>query len=333
MTNVKNLLKLQPLLWIIPAVIVVAVIVVLGFSVFSDHTRYLTGTVEATHIDVAAKIPARVQRFLVEEGQPVHAGDTLVVFENREVGARVEQARAVLAAAEARYAMALHGARKEEVAMAEDTYNQAEWGVQVMKKTYDRMKQLHDEGVVSSQQWDEVDFKYRAAVEQRDAALERFRMVKAGARTEEKDAAYALTLQARNTVVEAQSYFDESTLRTPINGVVEKRIVDPGELVAAGYALVTVVDPQSWWVIVHVPETEVGGITVGQVINCKAPSRKNAVIPMHVARVSVMSDFATKKATNEMNSFDLRTFEVKLVPENSTEPMFEGASMLIPLTR
>jgi HlyD family secretion protein len=331
MTNLKYLLKIQPLLWIIPAVVVVAAIVVLGFGIFGDHTRYLTGTVEATHIDVAAKIPARVQHFFVEEGQTVHAGDTLVIFENREVGAKVEQARAVLAATEARYAMALHGARKEEVAMAEDAYKQAEWGVQVMKKTYDRMKQLHDEGVVSSQQWDEVDFKYRAAVEQRDAALERFRMVKAGARTEEKDAAYALTLQARNTVAEAQSYFDESTLRSPIDGVVEKKIVDAGELVAAGYALVTVVDPQTWWVVVHVPESEISGINVGQVLNCKAPSRKGAVIPLRVARVSVMSDFATRKATNEMNSFDLRTFEVKLVPVNSSEPLFEGASMLIPL--
>jgi HlyD family secretion protein len=333
MTNLKNLLKVQPLLWIIPAVAVVALLVVLGNAVFGDHTHYMTGTVEATHIDVAAKIPARVQRFLVEEGQAVKAGDTLVVFENREVGAKVEQARAVLAAAEARYAMALHGARKEEVAMAEDTYNQAEWGVQVMKKTYDRMKQLHDEGVVSSQQWDEVDFKYRAAVEQRDAALERFRMVKAGARVEEKDAAYALTLQARNTVAEAQSYYDESTLRSPIAGVVEKKIVDPGELVAAGYALVTVVDPQSWWVIVHVPENQVGALSVGQVLDCKAPSKQGAALQMRVGRISVMSDFATKKATNEMNSFDLRTFEVKLVPVNTSEPMFEGASMFIPVAR
>jgi HlyD family secretion protein len=333
MSNLKNLLKSQPLLWILPAVAVLALVIVITSRVFGDSTRYLTGTVEATHVDVAAKIPARVQRFLVDEGQKVKAGDTLMVFENREVGAKVAQARAVLAAAEARYAMTVHGARKEEVAMAEDTYKQAEWGVQVLRKTYDRMKQLHDEGVVSSQQWDEVDFKYRAAVEQRDAALERFRMVKAGARTEEKDAAYALTMQARNTVAEAESYYDESTLRAPINGVIEKRIVDPGELVAAGYPLVTVVDPHQWWLIVHVPENEVGALAVGQVIDCKAPSKKDAIIPMRVARISIMSDFATRKATNEMNSFDVRTFEVKLVSANASEPMFEGASMLIPLAR
>jgi HlyD family secretion protein len=333
MTRITDLLKHQPLLWTLPVVVVAALLIFTASYVFGDHTRYLTGTVESTHIDIAAKIPARIQRFLADEGQEVSAGDTLVVFENREVGAKVGQARAVLAAAEARYAMTRNGARKEEVAMAEDTYKQAEWGVQVMKKTYDRMKSLHDEGVVSSQQWDEVDFKYRAAAEQRDAALERFRMVKSGARTEEKDAAYSLTMQARGAVAEAESYFDESTLRSPINGIVEKKVVDPGELVASGYPLITVVDPSQWWVIVHVPEASVGSLALGQVLECKVPSKNNAVIRMRVARVSVMSDFATKKATNEMNSFDSRTFEVKLVPGNSTDRVYEGASVFIPLPR
>ena len=332
MLNMKQTLKAQPLLLIIPAVAVAALMITVASRLSGDTTRYLTGTVEATHVDVAAKIPARVKRFYVDEGTPIAAGDTLVIFENREVGAKVAQARAVLAASEARYAMAMNGARKEEVAMALNSCKQAEWGVQVMKKTYDRMMQLHDEGVVSSQQWDEVDFKYRAAVELRDAAMERYRMVKAGARSEEKDAAFALTEQARNTVVEAESYFDETTLRAPIGGIVEKRIVDPGELVAAGYPLVTVVDPQQWWVIVHLPETEVGGLTIGKVIDCKVPSQHGATVRMRVARVSAMSDFATKKATNEMNSFDIRTFELKLVPVTTSDRIFEGASVLVPLS-
>ena len=333
MTQLKQLLKQQPLLWIIPAVAVTALLIFVANRVFADHTHYLTGTVEATHIDIAAKIPARVKSFLVDEGQTVNAGDTLVLFENREVGAKVGQARAVLAAAEARYAMAKNGARKEEIAMAEDSYKQAEWGVQVMKKTYDRMKSLHDEGVVSAQQWDEVDFKYRAAVEQRDAALERFRMVKSGARTEEKDAAYSMTMQARSAVAEAESYFDESTLRAPIGGIIEKKVVDPGELVAAGYPLITIVDPGQWWTIVHVPEPSVGSLAIGQVLECKVPSKNNATVAMRVSRISVMSDFATKKATNEMNSFDIRTFEVKLVPVNAADRVFEGASIYIPIAR
>lgn len=331
MRPLVSIMKEHPLLLIVPLAVVLALAVAVYAGVTADHTRYATGTVEAAHIDVAAKIPARIRSFHVEEGDRVKPGDTLLVFENREIGAKVGQARAALAAAEARYAMTLRGARREEVAMAEKAYRQADWGVTVLKKTYDRMKALHDEGVVSAQQWDEVDFKYRAAVEQRDAAWERYRMVRSGAREEEKAAASSLASQARSAVAEAESYFDETTLRAPAGGVVEKRVVDAGEIVSAGYPLVAIVDPDAWWVIANVSERAVGSLHVGDVLECVIPSRGDARVPFRVARVSVLADFATRRATNETNTYDLRTFEVKLVPDAPCEPLFEGSTVLVPL--
>jgi HlyD family secretion protein len=331
MNTIKQTLKTYPLLWFVPIIIILALVVAVVSYATTDHTRYATGTVEATHIDVAAKIPARIKSFRVEEGDSVAAGDTLLLFENREVGAKVGQARAALSAAEARYAMALHGARKEEVTMAEKAYQQADAGMQVMKKTYDRMKPLHDQGVISAQQWDEVDFKYRAAADQRDAAYERYMMVRRGAREEEKDAASSLALQARNAVAEAESYFDETSLRAPVHGIVEKCIADPGELVSAGYPLLTIVDPAKWWVVANVEERATGSIRVGDIVECVVPSRGDARIPFRVVRVSVLADFATRKATNETNSYDMRTFEVKLVPAGTVPPMFEGSTVLVPL--
>ena len=331
MNTIKQTLKTYPLLWFVPIVIALALVVAVVSYATTDHTRYATGTVEATHIDVAAKIPARIKAFRVEEGDSVAAGDTLVVFENREIGAKVGQARGALGAAEARYAMALHGARKEEVTMAQKTYQQAESGMEVMKRTYDRMKPLHEQDVISSQQWDEVDFKYRGAVDQRDAAYERYLMVRRGARDEEKDAASSLAMQARSAVAEAESYYDETSLRAPVHGIVEKCIPDPGELVSAGYPLLTIVDPSKWWVIVNVEERATGSIHVGDIIECVIPARGNARIPFKVARVSVLADFATRKATNETNSYDMRTFEVKLVPAGTVAPVFEGSTVLVPL--
>jgi HlyD family secretion protein len=333
MKSIMQILKTYPLLWFVPVVVVFALAVAVVSYATTGHTRYATGTVEATHIDVAAKIPARIRTFRVQEGDSVGVGDTLVVFENREIGARVGQARGALGAAEARYAMAMHGARKEEIAMAENAWRQADWGMKVMKKTYDRMQSLHTEGVVSSQQWDEVDYKYRAAVEQRDAAYERYLMVRSGARVEEKDAASSIAMQARSAVVEAESYYDETSLRAPSCGVVEKCIADPGELVSAGYPLLTIVDPNAWWVVVNIDERSVGTLHVGDVLECVVPSRSDARLPFRVARVSVMADFATRKATNETNSFDLRTFEVKLVPAGQIDPMFEGSTVLVPIRK
>ena len=216
MRSLMNIMKTTPLLWFVPFTVVLALGIAIVVYAGTDHTRYATGTVEATHIDVAAKIPARIRTFRVEEGDSVLPATRCWCLRTVRSVRRVGQARGALGAAEARYAMAMHGARKEEIAMAEKAYRQADWGMKVMKKTYDRMQPLHTEGVISSQQWDEVDFKYRAAVEQRDAAYERYMMVRSGARVEEKDAASSIALQARSAVAEAESYYDETSLRAPV---------------------------------------------------------------------------------------------------------------------
>ncbi len=319
-----------PSLWLLPGAVLLSLVLFAGKMIFADHTRYVTGTVEATRADIASKIPARIQKFYVEEGSRVACGDTLLRFENREVAAKVAQARAAMSAAQARYAMALSGARKEEVAMAEKLWKQAVASAEIMGKTYDRMKSLHDDGVISSQQWDEADYRYRAAVDARDAAHEKYLMTMRGARPEEKEAAKELYLQGMNALAEAESYYDETTLRSPIGGIVEKRIVNEGELVSAGYPLMTIVDPAHWWVIVNIDERSAGAFRVGDSLRCVLPAKGSSPVVMRIVRLSVMGDFATRRATNELNSFDTRSFEVKLVPADPGLEVSRGMTVLVP---
>jgi HlyD family secretion protein len=192
------------------------------------------------------------------------------------------------------------------------------------------MKSLHDEGVVSNQQWDEADYRCRAAEDARDAAREKYLMTLQGARPEEKEAAKDLYEQGMNALAEAESYFDETTLRSPIAGIVEKRIVNEGELVAAGYPLMTIVDPAHWWVIVNIDERRAGNLRVGDSLRCLIPAKGSSPVTMKIARVSVMGDFATRRATNELNSFDTRSFEVKLVPLDAGLEAARGMTVLVP---
>ena len=83
MNTLKQTLRSYPLLWFVPVIVVLALVVAVVSYATTDHTRYATGTVEATHIDIAAKIPARSKSFRVEEGDSVAAGDTLRRVENR----------------------------------------------------------------------------------------------------------------------------------------------------------------------------------------------------------------------------------------------------------
>jgi HlyD family secretion protein len=333
MNSVRRYVQSNPVVLVLIGALVVTLVAILIRGGLGHGPRYVTGMVEVKHVDVAAKIPARIGCFLVEEGKAVRQGDVLLNFENREIAAKVEQARGAMSAAEARYAMALHGARLEEVEMALKAYKQAEWNEEIMKKTFDRVRSLHEEGVVSNQQWDEVDYRYRAAVEMREAAYQRYVMVKNGARPEEKDAAKGLFMQAKNAMAEAESYLDETTLRAPIAGIVERKIVEAGEIVAAGYPLLSLVDPDEWWVIVNVNERETPALPVGSTVECRVPALGKQTLRCTVARVNVLSDFATKKATTESDSFDSRTFEVKLIPVDKSVRLYQGSTVLVPVAQ
>lgn len=104
-----------------------------------------------------------ILEFRVKEGQSVQAGDTLAILEAPDVLAKLEQARAAEAAAQAQNEKALKGARHEQVQAAFEMWQKAKAGLEIAEKSYKRVKNLADQGVMSAQKLDEV-------TAQRDAA-------------------------------------------------------------------------------------------------------------------------------------------------------------------
>ncbi|MDD4052096.1 MAG: biotin/lipoyl-binding protein, partial [candidate division Zixibacteria bacterium] len=98
----------------IPAAIVVIALIFLAVKLLAPSKDAITGMVEATEVDVAAKIPGRVDSVLVREGDRVTRGQVLATLTTKEVDAKLEQARGVMEAAKARMEMAQNGARPEE---------------------------------------------------------------------------------------------------------------------------------------------------------------------------------------------------------------------------
>ncbi|HEX2977314.1 MAG TPA: biotin/lipoyl-binding protein, partial [Bacteroidales bacterium] len=175
----------------------------------SPEQELLSGTVETRHIDVASKIPGRLDSVLVNEGDMVRKGEILAFLESKEMEAKVEQARGAMKAADAKYAMARNGARPQELAAAEKAYLQAKTQVDFLEKTSKRISNLYSDSVVSSQEFDQIQTQYNAAKELADAALAKYDLVKEGARSEDKTAAQSLFYQAENAYREATAYAEE----------------------------------------------------------------------------------------------------------------------------
>lgn len=304
----------------------ISVTFILSFEKKSQP-QILSGIVETRHIDVASKIPGRLDSLFVQEGDTVKKGDILAIMESKEMKAKVEQARGAMKAANAKYDMAKNGARPQELSAAEKAYLQAKAQLDLYEKTYKRVQNLHTDSVVSSQEFDQVHAQYTAARELTEAAKAKYEMIKEGARAEDRIAAQSLLYQAENAYQEALAYAEELSIKSPINGEVEKIISDPGEIIGAGYPVLTLFDPNDQWVILQVKENQMSKFTKGAKFRGTVPALNNDTLTFAVTYISPMADFALWRPTNQRGEFDIRTFEIHLRTDNKNSGLRAGMTV------
>lgn len=317
----------------LPVIIALIAVTVLIVQAVTPRPRIITGMVETTQIDISPKIPGRVERLLVHEGSRVRKGELLVCLESKEIDAKVEQARGVMEAARAKMQMARNGARPEEKRAVESLYNQARHQFELAQKTWNRVQEVYRDSVVSTQEYDQVEFKYKAAREQLEAARAKYDMVRHGARQEQIRAAEALFHQAENAYKEALAYQQETRLTSPIDGEVSKKIAEPGELVAAGYPVLTLINPADAWVVLNLREDQLRGIRMGSKLRARIPALDDQWHRFTVTYIAPMADFATWRATNQKGDFDLKTFEIHLTPAEKIEGLRPGMSVRVIMPR
>ena len=317
--------------FIVPAVLAAVALIVLLISAFVPAPPVLTGMVEETTIDVASKIPGRLDSIFVREGDRVHRGQVLARLESKEMDAKVGQARSAMEAARARMEMATRGARVEEKEAVRNQYDQARAQFELAEKSWKRVERVFRDSLISAQERDQVEFQYKAAREQMEAARAKNDMVQKGLRSEEIAGAVALFHQAENAFNEANAYHQELELKSSADGEVCKRIADEGEVVASGYPVFTIQRPDDPWVILQVREDQMPGITVGRHLRGTVRAVGTQPVDFAVSSIAVMADFATWKPTNQKGDFDLKTFEVKLRPVHPVAGFRPGMTVQIEL--
>jgi len=292
-------------------IIVIVIIFIIGLIVNKPEPLIIEGEAVASEVRISGKIPGRIHEFKVEEGTQVKAGDTLVLIESPELSAKLEQANAAENAAQAQNKKAIKGARKEMILGAYELYQKAQIGVDITKKSYDRVQRLYDKGVVPAQKRDEAEAQYKAAVATANAAKSQYDMSMNGAESEDKEAALALVDRAKGAVNEVKSYLQEITLLSPIDGEVSEIFPKRGELVGTGAPIMSIVDLNDIWFSFNIREDLLGDLKMGKTFNVKIPALNNEVIAVKVTYIKVLASYATRKATKTTGQFDVKTFEVR----------------------
>ena len=317
------------------AVIIGLVVIVslAGLVAIHPQKEMLMGEVDASEYRVSNKVPGRIDQIYVQEGDMVKAGDTLAHINSPQIDAKMMQATAVRSAASAQSQKAQRGAREQQIQMAYQVWQKAKAAVDVYGKSYDRVKGLYEKGVVSAQKFDEVDAKYKVAQADCAAAEQQYLMAKEGAQREDIDAAAALVNQAGGAVAEVQSYKNDSYLIAPCDGEVVEVYAKMGDLIGTGSPVVSILDMSDTWMTFAVREDLLKDIHSGATIEVNIPALGEQTYTCNVRKVQAMASYATWRATKTNGQYDVKSFDVKAVPQEKIEGLRPGMTAIISATK
>lgn len=307
---------------------VVAIVALVGFFALRKGPEIVQGQAEVTEYRISSKVPGRILTFCVKEGQTVQAGDTLAILEAPDVQAKLEQAKAAEAAAQAQNEKAQKGARHEQVQAAYEMWQKAQAGLSIAEKSYNRIRNLYEQGVMSAQKLDEITAQRDAARATEKAAKAQYDMAKNGAEREDKAAAAALVERAKGAVAEVESYIKETVLTAQSAGEVSEIFPKMGELVGTGAPIMNIAIMEDMWVTFNVREDLLQGLGMGSEFEAFVPAL-NRNIRLKVYYMKDLGSYAAWKATKTTGQFDLKTFEVRATPLEETEGLRPGMSVIL----
>jgi HlyD family secretion protein len=262
------------------------------------------GRIEATEIDVAAKIAGRIKEVLVHEGDFVTAGQVVARMDTDTLTAQLLEAQAELertrsAAATARSNLAQ---RQAEKAAAQAVVRQREAELNVAQTHLTRSVNLVPRGAASAQQVDDD----RARVLSAEAAVAAARAQVAAAeaaivtaRAEIAGAESAIEAQ-HATIQRIQADINDSALKAPRDSRVQYRVSEPGEVLGAGGRVLNLVDLSDVYMTFFLPTAQVGRVALGSEVRLVLDAAPQFVIPARATFVADVAQFTPKTVETQI---------------------------------
>jgi multidrug resistance efflux pump len=314
----------------------------------------LIGTVDANEVVVSAKIPGRIQTLTVDEGQDVKAGQLIAIIESDDLQAARKAAEATAASQKWKLGETVETERQDRgetgsatvnatamVKAAQASLAQAQANYDHQQADTSRTVALAQQGIMSEQARDDAATSLQAAKAAVETARENVEAAEASLRQarahELLTTVAARTVdETRNQVENARALADQAKVQlgyaqvfAPVSGKVNVRAARQGEVVAAGAAIVTIMDLTQTWVYAPLPETQEDAVKLGDSLHVIMPSGGD--LWGKVINKSAQADFATQRDVSARKR-DIKTIQLKLLIDNSGEKYVPGmiAEVYIP---
>lgn len=274
-----------------------------------------SGTVDATEIAAAFRVPGILSKRPVDEGSRVKAGDLLAALDDREAVARLRQAEAAQQAAEAHLKDLEQGYRPPEIAEARAQVTQARANRANLAAEARRSDVLFEGGAISQQRRDKDRTAAVVAAQQSSAAQQRLKLLQSGYRPETINAARAQSVEAQAAVAAARVALEDLQVTSPIEGVVVRKHAEVGETLGAGRPVVTVTDISRPWLRVYIPENQIGKVRLGAAAKIRIDTFPDREFNGRVSYVSSQAEFTPKNVQTQEERVKL-VFAVNVTAEN-----------------
>ena len=289
----------------------------------------LQGRVEAETVQVATKVPSRIEEIYVEEGQRVKKGDVLVRLNSPEIQAKKQQAAAALQSALALQSTAERGSQEENIASLYANWQSLKAQQNLAKVSYERGANLFKEGVISRQRRDELYAASQSAAQMTEAAYQQYARAKRGSTSQQKSSADAQVDIAQAALDEANALEAETQLVAPVNGTVSKTYGKVSELVATAVPVVSLIEDKMW-VSLNIREDQYAPFQKMSSIEGYIPALDKTAT-FKIKQISAEGEFATIKTTRQTGGYDVRSFKLHLVPAPAIPELKVGMSVLFKL--
>ena len=313
-----------------PSLIVgIVALVVVALSIYyllRPEPLLVQGEVDATRLDIAARVDGRVKEIPAERGQNVAANAVLVRIDNPETVAKQEQVKAAKAVADAQLANIMVGTRVEVVAARTAEMDRAQAALVLAQKTFDRTHTLTEQGNAPQARLDQVTDALHETERAVDQARSAYEQAVNGYTKEERAIAKANVEKAEADIQSVQSIIDQLVVYAPVASQVYQRNVEPGEYVSPGVPLVTLINLADVWVHFDLREDLIKGLKVGDKFDVRIPALNDRSVTVEVKLIAAKGEYASWRATRASGDFDLRTFSIRAYPVQPVPELRPGMS-------
>ncbi|WP_179472919.1 biotin/lipoyl-binding protein [Chryseobacterium sp. H1D6B] len=307
------------------------VLILLGScSTKKENLNDSEGKAKKEVISFAPKVPGRILKIYVTEGQTVKKGDTLALLDIPEVSAKIAQAQGAVSAATAQEQMAKNGATADQMKQLQAKYKGLKEQYDFAQKSFKRASNMYRDSLMSPQAYDEVYAKLQGAKAQYDAVVAELDDVKRGTRYEKVEMAAGQASQAKGALQEANVAYSERYVIATNDMEIETISLNTGELATAGFALFNGYIPDSTYFRFTVPESKISKYKKGQIVTMQVVYNKENLegTILYIKQLTRYADITTAYPDYQLED---AVYEIKVKPNdmNKAKSILVNANVLL----